>query len=170
MIKEVLFSRVVSAASEASSTFKTSFTEVQSNLNENSERRKRWFEQTQTKETLRDDLNQLFDKAKVRLDGARKAEETAILNLSKSNVVWAGGLLRDASGTVKPFLYREEVPDGQLWILVATGGTPIKGKLVQVGRIDNKQVSLKASDNELLAGRPLFWTKALSSSSSVNNK
>ena len=170
MIKEVLFSRVVSAASEASSTFKTAFTEVQSNLNENSERRKRWFEQTQTKETLRDDLNQLFDKAKVRLDEARKAEETAILDLTKSNVVWAGGLLRDASGTVKPFLYREEVPDGQLWILVATGGTPIKGKLVQVGRIENNQVSLKASDNELLAGRPLFWTKALSSSSSVNNK
>lgn len=169
-IKEVLFSRVVSAASEASSTFQTAFAQVQSNLNENSERRKRWFEETLTNELLRDDLKQLFEEAKVRLEETRKAEDTAILNLSKSKLVWAGGLLRDASGSVKPFLYREDVPDGQLWILVATGATPIKGKLVQVGRVENKQVTLKASDNELLAGRPLFWTKSLVSSSSANNQ
>jgi len=158
-IKEMLFSRLLSAASEASATFQTTFSQVQSNLNEKSERRKRWFEESDINDEIRDDLKQLFEKAILRLEETRKTQDTAILNLSKSKLVWAGGLLRDGTGTVKPFLYREDVPDGQLWIVVATGTTPIKGKLVQVGRVENKQVTIKASDNELLAGRPLFWTR-----------
>jgi hypothetical protein len=158
-IKEMLFSRLVSAASESSPTFETAFAQVQANLNESSERRKRWFEEEVTNEDLRDDLSQLFNQAKIRLEETRKSQDSAITNLSKSKLVWAGGLLRDGTGTVKPFLYREDVPDGQLWIVVATGTTPIKGKLVQVGRVENKQVTIKASDNELLAGRPLFWTR-----------
>jgi len=155
----MLFSRLLSAASEASATFQTTFSQVQSNLNEKSERRKRWFEESDINDEIRDDLKQLFEKAILRLEETRKTQDTAILNLSKSKLVWAGGLLRDGTGTVKPFLYREDVPDGQLWIVVATGTTPIKGKLVQVGRVENKQVTIKASDNELLAGRPLFWTR-----------
>lgn len=158
-IKEMLYLRLLSAASEGSTIIQAAFAQVQANLNESSERRKRWFEEEVTNEDLRDDLTQLFDQAKIRLEETRKSQDSAITNLSKSKLVWAGGLLRDGTGTVKPFLYREDVPDGQLWIVVATGTTPIKGKLVQVGRVENKQVTIKASDNELLAGRPLFWTR-----------
>jgi hypothetical protein len=158
-IKEMLFSRIVSAASEASATFQTGFAQVQTNLNENSERRKRWFDEQLTNDEIREDLRKAFDQAKIQLEETRRAQDTAIANLAKSKLVFAGGLLRDGSGNIKPFLYREDVPDGQIWIVVATGTTPIKGKLVQVGQVENKKVTLKASDNELLAGRPIFWTR-----------
>lgn len=158
-IKEMLFSRLLLTASEGSSTLQTAFAQVQSDLNNSSERRKRWFEEAEANEKPRESLQQGFQEAKMKMDIVRREEEEAVTNLAKSKLVWVGGLLRDGSSNIAPFLYREKIPDGTLWVVVPTGTNQLSGKLVKVGNVSGDRAQLVSVSDELQAGRPLFWMR-----------
>jgi hypothetical protein len=158
-IKELLFSRLVSAASEGSGSFQRAFADVQSELNGSSEKRKRWYEEKEANDSMSESLTNLYNTAVQRVEAFQKNEEAALSALSRSRLVWAGSILRDGQNKLQANLYRADVPDGLLWVVVPNANKNQNGKLVQIGNVTEKTPSLDAAANEALSGRPLFWTR-----------
>lgn len=159
-IKEILFARILAAAREGSPAMKEAFVGVQDELFRTSEKRNRWFIREIYREDISDELLRLLQVARTALDVKRKEEATQLLSLSKSRVVWVGSILRDGSGTVSPAFYRDDVPDGTLFTVVAKGAQKGSGKLVRVGEVRERKGNLQASVETLLPGRPLFWIRS----------
>ena len=160
-MKELLFSRLVSAASDGSSAFKKAFSEVQSELNNNSEKRKRWYEMKETSESMSESLTNLYKAAVEKVKEIQKNDDAILVALSKSRLVWVGGILRDGPGKPQPSLYRSDVPDGLLWVVVPVAGNAKNGKLVSVGRVTGNMPTLENSSSDIVCGRPLFWTREI---------
>jgi hypothetical protein len=74
-------------------------------------------------------------------------------------LVWAGSILRDGQNQLQANLYRADVPDGLLWVVVPNANKNQNGKLVQIGNVTGKTPSLDAAVTEAFSGRPLFWTR-----------
>jgi hypothetical protein len=160
-IKELLFSRLVSAASDGSSSFQKAFSDVQTELSSTSERRKRWYEEKEASDSMNDSLSNLYTTAVQKVEVAQKNDDAVLTTLSKSRLVWVGGILRDGQNKLQPNLYRSDVPDGLLWVVVPTASSSKTGKLVQVGRVNGNVPALDKANAEILSGRPLFWTREL---------
>lgn len=160
-MKELLFSRLVSAASEGSSTFKKAFAEVQSELSDNSEKRKRWYEMKEMNESMSESLTNLYKAAVEKVQAVQKNDDAVLTALSKSRLVWVGGILRDGQGKPQPSLYRNDIPDGLLWVVVPVAGNGKNGKLVTVGRVTDKMPTLENGSRDVVSGRPLFWTREI---------
>jgi len=158
-IKELLFSRLVSAASDGSSSFQKAFSDVQTELSSTSERRKRWYEEKEASDSMNDSLSNLYTTAVQKVEVAQKNDDAVLTTLSKSRLVWVGGILRDGQSKLQPNLYRSDVPDGLLWVVVPTASSSKTGKLVQVGRVNGNVPALDKANAEILSGRPLFWTR-----------
>jgi hypothetical protein len=77
-------------------------------------------------------------------------------------LVWVGSILRDGQNKLQANLYRADVPDGLLWVVVPNADKTRNGKLVQIGNVTGKTPSLDAATAEAISGRPLFWTRELS--------
>lgn len=161
-IKEVLFSRVLSAAREGSVGMKDAFHDLQEMLFRTSEKRNRWYGLGKFQEGLDPELVKLYQDGKGILDSRSKDEASKLQNLSKARVVWVGAILRDGKGAVAPSFYRDDVPDGTLHTVVADPARADRGKLVRVGDVRERVGTLKASPDVLLPGRPLFWMRTVS--------
>jgi primosomal protein N'' len=160
-IKELLFSRLVSAASNGSSAFQKAFADVQSELNDNSEKRKRWYEMKEMGESMNESLTTLYKAAIQKVEAVQKNDDAILTALSKSRLVWVGGILRDGQGKPQPNLYRNDVPDGLLWVVVPVAGKAKNGKLVSVGRVTGNMPTLEDASSDVVSGRPLFWTREI---------
>ena len=161
-IKELLFSRLVTAASEGSISFQRAFADVQSELNGSSEKRKRWYEEKEATDSMGESLVNLYKTAVERVEAFQKNDEAALSALSRSRLVWVGSILRDGQNKLQANLYRADVPDGLLWVVVPNADKTRNGKLVQIGNVTGKTPSLDAATAEAISGRPLFWTRELS--------
>ena len=161
-IKELLFSRLVTAASEGSISFQRAFADVQSELNGSSEKRKRWYEEKEATDSMGESLVNLYKTAVERVEAFQKNDEAALSALSRSRLVWVGSILRDGQNKLQANLYRADVPDGLLWVVVPNAEKTRNGKLVQIGNVTGKTPSLDAATAEAISGRPLFWTREIS--------
>lgn len=161
-IKELLFSRLVTAASEGSISFQRAFADVQSELNGSSEKRKRWYEEKEATDSMGESLVNLYKTAVERVEAFQKNDEAALSALSRSRLVWVGSILRDGQNKLQANLYRADVPDGLLWVVVPNADKTRNGKLVQIGNVTGKTPSLDAATAEAISGRPLFWTREIS--------
>jgi len=161
-IKELLFSRLVTAASEGSISFQRAFADVQSELNGSSEKRKRWYEEKEATDSMGESLVNLYKTAVERVEAFQKNDEAALSALSRSRLVWVGSILRDGQNKLQANLYRADVPDGLLWVVVPNAEKTRNGKLVQIGNVTGKTPSLDAATAEAISGRPLFWTRETS--------
>jgi hypothetical protein len=110
---------------------------------------------------MNDSLSNLYTTAVQKVEVAQKNDDAVLTTLSKSRLVWVGGILRDGQSKLQPNLYRSDVPDGLLWVVVPTASSSKTGKLVQVGRVNGNVPALDKANAEILSGRPLFWTREL---------
>ncbi len=163
-VKEMIFARILSAAREGSASIEASFGGVQDVLFATSAQRGRWFLESEINFEMSDELKSAFEKSSKDFRILKDKQNAEFIALSKSKMVWVGELLRDSTGAVSASLYREDVPDGQLYTIVGIPGKNDNWRLVVVGSVSNREGVLESAVENLLPGRPLFWMRAPASS------
>ncbi|MBU6175745.1 MAG: hypothetical protein KGQ60_18225, partial [Planctomycetes bacterium] len=159
-IKELLLARVSKTAQDGSAIMMRSLVKLQDELFKTSEIRGRWYLEAIVSDQLSETLLGEFESAKRELQKTLKEELATLQGLSRARIVWAGSLLPDSTGAVTPSLYREDIPDGKLVVLDQEPAKPGRGRLVQVGLIQDRLPELRGNTNQLVPGRPLYWIRA----------
>ena len=159
-VKEMIFARLLSAAREGSTSIDGSVGRVQDVLFATSAQRGRWFIESEINFEMNGELKTAFDQSLKDFRARKEKENADFAALSKSKMVWVGELLRDSTGAVSASLYREDVPDGQLYTIVGVPGKNDNWRLVTVGDVSNREGTLESAVENLLPGRPLYWMRA----------
>lgn len=158
-IKELLLVRLLKTARAGSSAMYDSFNSLDGKLSDSADNRTLWFIKSNFDTAL--DLNV----AKLLQTGAKDAMQSRDFSnqklsaLANKRFVWVGAMLRDSKGKLEAWLYRDDVPDGDVCTIAPIPNEKHKGQIVAVGTIRNKQLSFQNSPETALAGRPLFWLR-----------
>ena len=164
-IKEILLTRLVNAASEGSAAMRDAFKELRKQLDERTDNRAFWFNSSEMNEALDKDVILSFREGMKNLDILRRQTNETLNQLAASKLVWVGAMLRDTNGKVEAWLYRDDVPDGEIVSVIPGVQLADAARVVPVGRINGKQASLSGEAETALAGRPLYWIRPVKTNS-----
>ena len=103
--------------------------------------------------------------AMKRVDVLRRKTNETLSQLAASKLVWVGAMLRDSNGKIEAWLYRDDVPDGEIVSIVPGVQPANSARVVIVGRVKGKQASLSGAAETALAGRPLYWIRPVKTNS-----
>ena len=160
LLKEILISQIVDSACKGSEVFKSASIQLRQQLDTTSEKREIWFvENTFDFKVDEGLMNGL--KATVSQVKKVKADQKAKLqSISEMRFLWAGPLLRSPNGEVVLMPTKEKNPDGNLFMIVPSALEPSNGRLEKIGKIVDAVVTIDASQDSLVAGRPVFLLRA----------
>lgn len=164
-IKEILLTRLVKAAREGSAVMRDSFADLEEKLNDRTEKRALWFNTSEINATLENDVMISVREGLKRVDILRRETNETLNQLAKNKLVWVGAMLRDSNGKIEAWLYRDDVPDGEIVSIVPSVQSANSARVVIVGRAKGKQASLSGAAETALAGRPLYWIRPIKTNS-----
>ncbi len=158
-IKEILLTRLVKAAREGSIAMRDAFKDLEEKLNDRPEKRALWFNSSVMNDTIEDDVSVSFQEAIKQVDILRRKTNQTLSQLAANKLVWVGAMLRDSNGKIEAWLYRDDVPDGEIVSIIPNVQLANSARIVTVGRVNGKRASLSGGVETALAGRPLYWIR-----------
>jgi hypothetical protein len=158
-IKELLLVRLSKAGRAGSQPMSEGFKSLEERLNDSSDSRTLWYLRSNLNSNLEPDVIKLLQSCEMETIKKRNAAKDRIRSLANKRMVWIGAMLRNSQGRVEPWLYRNDVPDGEIFTTAPIPGDQDRGQIVAIGTIENKQLSFQSSPEVALAGRPLFWLR-----------
>ncbi len=164
-IKEILLTRLVKAAREGSAAMRDAFFELDGTLNDRTEKRAFWFNSSEINTTLANEVLAPVREGMKRIDVLQSEANETLRQLAASKLVWVGSMLRDSHGTIEAWLYRDDVPDGEIVSIVPSVQPANSSRVVIVGRVKANQASLSNAAETALAGRPLYWIRPVKKNS-----
>ena len=133
------------------------FTSLDEKLNESTDNRTLWFIKTDFDAALDPSIVKLVQAGAKDAIQKRDASKQKLSAIANKKLVWVGAMLRDSKGKLEAWVYRDDVPDGDVCTIAPIPNDKDKGQIVAVGSIRNKQLTFQNSPETALAGRPLFW-------------
>ncbi len=164
-IKEILLTRLVKTAREGSACMRDAFKELEESLNDRTEKRAFWFNSSEMNETLDNDVLVSFREGVERVDTLRRKTNETLNQLAATKLVWVGAMLRNTNGKIEAWLYRDDVPDGDIVSVVPSLKPENAARIAPVGRVSGKQTFLSGDVETSLAGRPLYWIRPATTNS-----
>jgi hypothetical protein len=157
LLKESLLEVVVKAAGEGSKYLSESLSPVEKLLSATQEKRNLWFTQAEVNNQLSPEIRASLTVGVQKARASQAAFLSRLASVTKMKFTWVGAMLRDNSDKLESWLAKPDCPDGQLFTVLPSDGAKRVGQIVKVGMVRNKQASLTAPPEKLLAGRPLYW-------------
>ena len=164
-IKEILLTRLVKASREGSSVMRDAFTDLEEKLNDRTEKRALWYSPSEINATLENEVTVSIREGMKNLVILKGKTNETLNQLAANKLVWVGAMLRDSNGKIEAWLYRDDVPDGEIVSIVPSVQPANSSRVVIVGRVKRKQASLSGAAETALAGRPLYWIRPVKTNS-----
>ena len=158
-IKELLLVRLLKAGRAGSQPLSEGFKSLEEKLNDSSDSRTLWYLRSNLNSSLEPDVMKLLQSCEMETKKKRNAAIDRIRSLANKRMVWIGAMLRNSQGRVEPWLYRNDVPDGEIFTTSPIPGDKDRGQIVAIGTIGNKELTFQNNPEVALAGRPLFWLR-----------
>ncbi len=158
-IKEILLARLVKTARKGSSAMQESFKELEERLNDRTEKRALWFNSSELNEVLNNDVVVSLREGLKGADIHRRKTNEALSQLAANKLVWVGAMLRNTDGKIEAWLYRDDVPDGDIVCVIPSVQPDKSARIAPTGRVSGKQAFLSVDAETALAGRPLYWIR-----------
>ncbi len=164
-IKEILLTRLVKTAREGSPSMRDAFKDLEERLNDRTEKRAFWFNSSEMNETLNNDVLVSFRDGVKRVDILRRTTNETLTQLAANKLVWVGAMLRNPNGKIEAWLYRDDVPDGEIVSIVPSVQPASSARIAVVGHVKEKQAFFSGDAETALAGRPLYWIRPVKTNS-----
>ncbi|HUP79979.1 MAG TPA: hypothetical protein VM260_15610, partial [Pirellula sp.] len=94
------------------------FEDLGKKLYERADNRELWFNRSEMNEALENDVVVSFREGMKNLTILRRKTIETLNQLAGSKLVWVGAMLRDSNGKIEAWLYRDDVPDGEIVCVV----------------------------------------------------
>ena len=124
-----------------------------------------WFNSSEMNETLNNDVLVSFRDGVKRVDILRRTTNETLTQLAANKLVWVGAMLRNPNGKIEAWLYRDDVPDGEIVSIVPSVQPASSARIVVVGHVKEKHAFFSGDVETALAGRPLYWIRPVKTNS-----
>lgn len=141
------------------------FKNLEEHLNGRTDERAFWFNSSDINETLEIKVVDSIREGMKNLAILRSKSNETLNQLAANKLVWVGAMLRNSNGKIEAWLFRDDVPDGELVSIVPSVQPANSARIVVVGHVKEKQAFFSGDAVTALAGRPLYWIRPVKTNS-----